>query len=94
MEMICEVLQGFSSDKEFNLAKKHLLKFQIFDMAGRDNALKSAENYRLLRRKGVTIRKTNDCFIATFVIESDFSLLHNDKDFKPFETQLGLSVIR
>jgi len=92
--ILCEVLQGFPRDKEFSLAKNHLLKLQIFEVGGRDTALKAAENYRLLRRKGLTVRRTIDCLIATFVIESGFSLLHNDRDFDPFETHLGLSVVR
>ena len=92
--ILCEVLQGFGKQAEFNLAKEHLLKLQVFEMAGLDNALKSAENYRLLRRKGCTVRKTIDCLIATFVIQSGFSLLHNDRDYDPFETYLGLTVVR
>jgi predicted nucleic acid-binding protein len=54
----------------------------------------SAENYRLLRRRGITVRKTIDCLIATFVIERGFSLLHSDRDFDAFEDHLGLHVVR
>ena len=63
-------------------------------MGGVDIAIKSAENYRFLRRKGITVRKTIDCLIATFVIEHDFWLLHSDRDFEPFEQYLGLKVVR
>ena len=57
-------------------------------------AIRSAENYRGLRRRGITVRKTIDCLIATFVIAHGFALLHNDRDFAPFEQHLGLTVVR
>jgi predicted nucleic acid-binding protein len=56
-------------------------------------ALKSAENYRLLRRRGITVRKTVGCLIATFVIENGFSLLYSARDFDPFEEHLKLGVV-
>jgi predicted nucleic acid-binding protein len=61
---------------------------------GTEIALKSAENYRALRHQGITVRKTIDCLIATFVIERGFTLLHSDRDFDPFEMHLGLRVAR
>ena len=59
-------------------------------IGGGDIATKNAENFRNLRRQGITVRKTIDCLIATFVIERGFSLLHSDRDFDPFEMYLGL----
>jgi len=56
-------------------------------------ATKSGKNYRFLRSKGITIRKTIDCLIATFCIENEYQLLHNDRDFDPFEKHLGLKVV-
>jgi predicted nucleic acid-binding protein len=61
-------------------------------MLGRDVAIKSAENYRKLRARGITIRKTIDCLIATCCLENNFALLHSDRDFEPFEKHLGLQV--
>ena len=55
-----------------------------------DMALKSAENYRALRKKGITIRKTADVIIATFCIESELPLLFSDRDIDPFVKFLGL----
>ena len=62
-------------------------------MLGMDLSLKSAENYRALRKEGITIRKTIDTMIATFCIENDFTLLHSDKDFQPFQQLLGLKIV-
>jgi predicted nucleic acid-binding protein len=90
--VLAEVLQGFRSDKEFRKAKSILLSFPYFDIGGKEIALKSAKNFRFLRKKGITIRKTIDTMIATFCIEHKLTLLHNDKDFEPFEKYLGLKT--
>lgn len=92
--ILAEVLQGFRRQKDFEAARDALLRFPIFTMGGVEVALKSAENFRYLRSQGITVRKTVDCLIATFVIENDFSLLHSDRDFDPFEKHLGLRVVR
>lgn len=92
--ILCEVLQGFRDDKDYKRAKQALLKFPVYEMGGVGIALRSAKNYRLLRRRGITVRKTVDCIIATFVIQRGFWLLHNDRDFDPFEEHLGLQVVR
>lgn len=91
--ILTEVLQGFVRDRDFNTAKDLLLRFDLVEMLGRDVALKSAANYRLLRRKGVTVRKTIDVMIATFCLQNDIILLHDDRDFDPFEEHLGLAVL-
>jgi predicted nucleic acid-binding protein len=92
--ILCEVLQGFQLQHEFESARAALMSLPIFTIGGADIAIKSAENYRALRRSGITIRKTIDCLIATFVIEQGFVLLHNDRDFEPFEQYLGLNVLK
>jgi predicted nucleic acid-binding protein len=92
--ILTEVLQGFKSDKEYDKARTVLRSFPCFDLCGQAIALKSAENYRLLRKKGVTIRKTIDIVIATFCIEHDFTLLHNDRDFIPCERHLHLKTCK
>lgn len=91
--IMTEVLQGFRSEGDFRKAKNILREFPCYNLLGTDLAVKSAENYRKLRKKGVTVRKTIDVVIATFCIENNFSLLHSDRDFKPFEEHLGLKVI-
>lgn len=92
--ILCEVLQGYRSQRDFEAARQALLQFPIHLMGGTEIAIKSAENFRRLRQQGITVRKTIDCLIATFVIEQGFSLLHSDRDFEPFETHLGLMVVQ
>jgi predicted nucleic acid-binding protein len=92
--ILCEVLQGFRTQRDFEKARRVLTALPIYTMGGPSIAVKSAQNYHTLRRLGITIRKTIDCIIATFVIERGFSLLHSDKDLEPFERHMGLSVAR
>jgi predicted nucleic acid-binding protein len=91
--ILTEILQGFQSDKDFKTAKSMLLNLTVFDMLGQKNVIAGAENYRFLRKKGITIRKTVDCMIATFCINNNHSLLSCDKDFQPFVELLGLCVV-
>lgn len=91
--ILVEVLQGFRNDKDYETAKRVLSSFPCFNICGEDMALKSAGNFRLLRKKGITIRKTIDVIIGTFCIENDLTLLHNDKDFFPLEKHLGLKSV-
>ena len=92
--ILSEVLQGVDADREFRALKRHFSNFEIYSMVGSRNAIRSAVNYRKLRAQGVTVRKTVDCWIATFCIERGFPLLHNDRDFEPFEQHLKLKVLR
>ena len=85
-----EILQGFKSDNDYNLAKKTLSALEQYEMLGQNQVLNAANNYRELRKKGITIRKTNDVIIATFCIENKMPLLFLDKDFKPFVKYLSL----
>jgi len=92
--VLTEVLQGFRNEADFILAKSHILLFPCYEIGGKVIAIQSAENYRALRKKGITVRKTIDVMIATFCIENDMTLLHNDRDFLPFEEHLNLKVLR
>ncbi len=87
-----EVLQGVRNQREFKLVKRTFDAFDHIDLVGYQLALKASENYRALREKGVTIRKTIDTLIATRCIEDDLTLLHSDRDFAPFVQHLGLKV--
>ncbi|HET6546263.1 MAG TPA: PIN domain nuclease [Rhodanobacteraceae bacterium] len=84
------VLQGFADERDFRKARLLLLKLDVRSVLGPRLALKAADNFRLLRRKGCTVRKTIDTLIATYCIEHALPLLHSDKDFLPFEQHLGL----
>ena len=88
--VLAEVLQGFRTGKDFRKARDLLLSLHLVNMLDMTIALKSAENFRKLRKRGMTVRKTVDSIIATFCIENRLSLLHSDKDFQPFQKYLGL----
>ena len=92
--ILCEVLQGLRDDVSFLRVLRELQKFEVFEMAGVELAIEAARNFRTLRQRGHTVRKTIDCLIATFCLRERHSLLHRDRDFNPFEQFLGLSVIR
>jgi predicted nucleic acid-binding protein len=91
--ILAEVLQGFRKDAGFEKAGRALGKFIQSGMVSPELALRSARNYRFLRQKGVTVRKTIDSLIATYCIENDHELLHNDSDFDSYEQHLGLRVV-
>ncbi len=88
--ILLEILQGFRNDRHYREARSKLLLLDQYQLLNTDLALKSATNYRALRKKGITIRKTNDVIIATFCIEYRLPLLHVDQDFIPFERHLRL----
>jgi len=92
--ILTEVLQGFQKEKDFQTARDLLADFPFVEMIGKEIAIKSAANYRALRRKGMTVRKTIDVIIGTFCIHHNFFLLHNDRDFDPMEKHLGLKVMK
>jgi predicted nucleic acid-binding protein len=91
--ILTEILQGFKEDKNFEQAKMFLLSLPFAPMLGKDIALQAAANYRFLRKKGVTIRKTNDMIIGTFCIVNGFKVLQNDKDFIPLAKHLDLQLL-
>ena len=91
--ILAEVLQGFRSDADFEKARRALGKFLQASLVGPELAVQSARNYRTLRQKGITVRKTIDCLIATYCLENDLELLHNDSDFDGYEQYLGLKVL-
>ncbi|MCZ4312202.1 PIN domain nuclease [Comamonadaceae bacterium G21597-S1] len=91
--ILAEVLQGFRSERAFNEARRLLGALELVVLGGADIAIEAARNFRRLRAKGVTVRKTVDTFIATRCIVSNLVLLHNDRDFDPFERHLGLRIV-
>jgi predicted nucleic acid-binding protein len=91
--ILTEVLQGFPSERDFNQARKMLTALTVVELGGRDIAIQAARNFRALRNLGVTVRKTIDTVIATRCIESEYDLLHSDRDFDAFAQHLGLRVV-
>ncbi|MDZ7657989.1 PIN domain nuclease [Fodinibius sp.] len=90
--ILIEILQGFDSDKEFRLAKRALDPLDCVHLGGKSLAIKAAANFRFLRSKGVTIRKTVDILIGSWCIEYEIELLHNDRDFDQIAIQLPLQI--
>jgi predicted nucleic acid-binding protein len=90
--ILTEILRGFDSDKEIRLAKQALEPLDCVHLGGKSLAIKAASNFRFLRSKGITIRKTVDMLIGSWCIEHEVELLHNDKDFDQIATQLPLQT--
>ena len=90
--ILTEVLQGIRKETEFKKTK-NLFNSLIFLPMSYSTFLQSAEIYRKLRQKGITIRKSIDCMIASVALENNISLLHNDKDFLPIERYCKLKVL-
>jgi predicted nucleic acid-binding protein len=88
--MLCEVLQGLASERAARQVEGLLRRFEIASMAGEAVAIAAARNFRSLRRRGITVRKTIDLLIGTWCIENRRPLLHNDGDFRPMAQHLGL----
>ena len=91
--ILCEVLQGVRDDLVAKDVEEKLLKLEVFETGGVALAREAARNYRALRTRGHTVRKTIDCLIATFCLREQHSLLHRDRDFDPFEKFLELAVV-
>ena len=92
--ILTEVLQGFRTESAYEQVKEMLASLVFCQLGGRNVALAAAENYRLLRSKGITVRKAIDVIIASDCILDGIELLHQDRDFDPFEQHLGLRVCR
>jgi predicted nucleic acid-binding protein len=91
--ILCEILQGVPDENIARQVLRELSLFEIYDTGGEDMAVAAARNFRLLRQRGRTVRKTIDGLIATFCLRQGFSLLHCDRDYNHLEAVLGLSVI-
>ncbi len=89
-----ETLQGIKDDNFYQLAKASLLSYNFIDIDPIYAAIRSAELYRFLRQKGITIRKPNDCLIAAICIEKNIPLFHNDKDFDNIAKHTKLKIYK
>lgn len=88
--ILLELLQGARDDRHATRIDTAMRRFPIAAMLGDELAVVAARHYRTLRSKGVTVRKTADLIIATFCIAQEHDLLHDDRDFDPFEKHFGL----
>ncbi len=92
--ILAEVLQGFRREKDYRIALELFEAIEIRNLGGRDIALQAAKNYRALRAKGITPRKTIDMIIGTYCIAHEIPLLHADRDFDVLEAELGLRSLK
>ena len=91
--ILTEVLQGFTSERAFEQALRLMISLSVVEIGGSQIAIQAARNYRTLRARGITVRKTIDTLIATRCIEDNHALLYSDRDFEPFVEHLGLQVV-
>lgn len=89
-----EILQGIEKDKHYNIIKENLQGFEYIEYNPYEFSIKAAEICRGLRRKGITIRKANDCLIAALCIEYNIPLFHNDKDFDNIAKHTSLKIYK
>lgn len=92
--ILTEVLQGITGEREFQQVRRLLTTLTVVDLCGEEIAIQAARNFRTLRAKGVTVRKTIDSIIATRCIQNNYELLYSDRDFDPFVRHLGLRAVR
>ena len=90
--ILVEVLQGFRNERDVATARQLFRSLALLPLLEGSNSWKAADNYRQLRRKGITVRKTIDGIIATACIEANLPLLFSDRDFQPYVEHLGLVV--
>jgi len=92
--ILTEVLQGFRTEAGYREARALLEPLRFCHLGGREVAFLAVENYRYLRSRGITVRKTIDVIIASYCILHGFELLHTDRDFDVMEQYLGLKAHR
>ena len=88
--ILAELLQGFALDRDYAIARSLLEELELVQLCNVELAIKAAQNYRTLRKQGITVRKTIDTVIATYCIENRLPLLFSDRDFQPFVDNLAL----
>lgn len=89
-----EVLQGVENDRFFNLIKENFEGCDYLNYDAYAFAIKAALLYRSLRRRGITIKKANDCLIAALCIEYNIPLFHKDKDFDNIAKYSALKIYK
>jgi predicted nucleic acid-binding protein len=92
--IVLEILQGVRNEREAARYESGFMEYGIVPMLDEAVALAAARNFRELRRRGISLRKTTDLIIATFCMVHEHYLLHQDRDFEHFEKLLGLQVYR
>jgi predicted nucleic acid-binding protein len=89
--ILTEILQGIRVEKQYAKTKSYLEHLVYLPMHY-STFIKSADIFRYLRHRGITIRKPIDCMIAAVSVENDIPLLHNDRDFDHIEAYKGFKT--
>ncbi len=89
-----EILQGIRTDAEHESIKDLLVTVNFLNLNSYFAAEGGAKIYRDLRKKGITIRKPNDCIIAFYAIHFNLKLVHNDSDFDKIAKHTALKVLK
>jgi len=79
--IIQEILQGIKNENTFQQIKESLLALPVLAVDQMEAAIGAAQIYRQLRKKGITIRKSNDCLIAFYALKNGAEVIHCDRDF-------------
>jgi predicted nucleic acid-binding protein len=91
--IVQEILQGISDGRHFQLIMTLLLRQIVLTAEPIEEAVKAAEMYQHLRRKGVSIRSSNDCLIAYYAIHYNASVLQSDRDFRNIAAHTSLKLV-
>lgn len=87
-----EILQGIREDKQYDHIKDIFSYFTVLEIPPVQAAIGAADLYRTLRKKGLTIRKSNDCLIAYYAIAFSVTLVHLDGDFDVIAANAKLKI--
>ena len=88
--ILAEVLRGFRHDRDYHAATRAFRGLSTYELVGKERAVRAAQHYRALRRRGATVRSTIGMLIGSFCIETGLPLLYSDRDFDPMVEHLGL----
>ena len=89
-----EILQGIREEKTFAEIKNILQQYRMVNIDILYVTDHAVDLYRHLRKKGLTIKKSVDCLIASYAILADMYLLHNDKDFELIARESRLKICK
>jgi predicted nucleic acid-binding protein len=91
LPVVQEVLQGFSDEGTFRIARDAMLALPIVEAPlPADVVLEAVALYRSARRRGLTVRSSVDCLIAACALRHDLEILHRDRDFGALARVSGL----
>ena len=77
-----EILQGIREDSAYWAVKKALDHSKFLEETLTKGTIEEAISiYRQARKKGITIRSSIDCLIASIAIRNNATIVHKDRDY-------------